>query len=392
MFRKHNLWFLTVTSCLMLMSVGAFADPTPPAGNYNIIGTENYAEGRPIVASKAYVDNRTDLAYHTLDVAKQDNIAAKSGTAKILIQPDTAGGQPGTTTIATSIVTTGANANADDNYIPTVGAVEGLINTATTDSHTHANGTHTEVTTNGAGAKVIDVKAYGDNGEDFTNDTDIIQGNMASWHVANDNKIPTVRAVKAALDAQTSAAVNAYQPKSTGTTNQVGNAGSWKTLTDGTYVTQTTNGNNVTFDIPAAQRTSATSDVVTNGTKLVTSGVLADYHDASKQDKLPYNATAKVIIAPTTDGGAATVRDITNLGTEVNSTDDGLTTGKAVYEYVTNYHDSSKVDVAQGTGYKVLTTGTNGNVTTEYLKVPVTASGEPSASNAPTTVASMWLE
>ena len=47
---------------------------------------------------------------------------------------------------------------------------------------------------------------------------------------------------------------------------------------------------------------------------------------------------------------------------------------------------------AQTTGYQVLTTGTTGTVTTEYLKVPITSSGAPASNNAPTNMAQIWLE
>ena len=263
MFSKRNLLFLTVASCVAMLSSGAFAtDPTPPSGTYNIIGTENYAAGRPIVTSKAYVDSRTDLAYHTLDVNKQNNLAAKNGDAKILLEPNVAGAEPNKKTISTTIVTTGENASSDDNNIPTVGAVESLVTA--------------QATTN----------------------------------------------------------ANTYQPKATADSShyQVGTNGTWKQLADGTYVKPTAVNNDVKLDIDTAMVTSSTSDIVNGTNKLVTSGVLA------------------------------------------------------------NYHDTTKVDVAQGTAYQVLTTGTTGNVTHEYLKVPVTSSGEPTSNNTPTAVASMWLE
>ena len=84
-----------------------------------------------------------------------------------------------------------------------------------------------------------------------------------------------------------------------------------------------------------------------------------------------------------------------------------LGTGIATYDASGTYNagtDAGKIATAaavetrvsktQSTGSQVLTTGTNGTVTTEYISVPVTTSGtgKPTANNAPTGAAAMWIE
>ncbi|MBO4480747.1 MAG: hypothetical protein J5742_03970 [Alphaproteobacteria bacterium] len=74
----------------------------------------------------------------------------------------------------------------------------------------------------------------------------------------------------------------------------------------------------------------ATSDGTT-----VTSKLYVDAKLDLKQDKLPYNATNKVIITPTTDGGAAGTRDITTAGSNItglaNSSASGATNIPTAY-------------------------------------------------------------
>ena len=55
---------------------------------------------------------------------------------------------------------------------------------------------------------------------------------------------------------------------------------------------------------------------------------------------------------------------------------------------------SNRVSTTQSTGYQVLTTGTNGTVTADYISVPVTTSGtgRPTSTNAPTGTAAIWIE
>jgi hypothetical protein len=55
---------------------------------------------------------------------------------------------------------------------------------------------------------------------------------------------------------------------------------------------------------------------------------------------------------------------------------------------------SNRVSTTQSTGYQVLTTGTNGTVTADYISVPVTTSGSgrPTTNNTPTSMAAIWIE
>ena len=69
-----------------------------------------------------------------------------------------------------------------------------------------------------------------------------------------------------------------------------------------------------------------------------------------------------------------------------SSTDSGKIATAAAVE--------TKVSKTQSTGYQVLTTGTTGTVTAEYLAVPVTTSGtgRPAANNTPPGTAAIWIE
>ena len=62
--------------------------------------------------------------------------------------------------------------------------------------------------------------------------------------------------------------------------------------------------------------------------------------------------------------------------------------------FASKAYTDTKVSSTQSTGYQVLTTGTTGTVTADYLQVPVTTSGtgRPTANNAPSSTAAIWIE
>lgn len=104
---------------------------------------------------------------------------------------------------------------------------------------------------------------------------------------------------------------------------------------------------------------------------IVTSKLYVDNQLGLKQDKLPYNATNKVIITPTTDGGAAGTRDITTAGTGItglaNSSATGATnipTAYAVKEAISGATNGMITDVSgkqDKDNTQVYKVGQNGN-------------------------------
>lgn len=320
MFCKRNLWFLTIASCIIMVSGGAFATGEPYTQSYTYkydsadSANGGYSEGRPIVASKAYVDSNDDKLEYEIK-----NKIPYSATTKVVTTPATDGGNATARDIATSI---SVDTSSDNDYIPTVGAVEGLVTA--------------QATTN----------------------------------------------------------ANTYQPKATADSShyQVGTNGTWKQLADGTYVKPTAVGNNVKLDIDSDKIATVGSGISnlassadTDANKIPTAWAV---NEAIKSVSHTH-ANSGTHITTTTDSttGVVTINvsDISSTVSEIDSTDTGLTTGAAVYGYA--------VGKNQEVGKKVLTTGTNGTVTAEYLKVPVTPGGEPTDSmNSSITTASMWLE
>lgn len=341
MFRKRNLWFLTIASCVIMVSGGAFATGEPYTQSYsykyNPADSANggYSEGRPIVASKAYVDSNDDKLEYEIK-----NKIPYSATTKVVTTPATDGGNATARDIATSI---SVDTSSDNDYIPTVGAVEGLVTA--------------QATTN----------------------------------------------------------ANTYQPKATADSShyQVGTNGTWKQLADGTYVKPTAVGDNVKLDIDSDKIattgpaiSSLTSSTDSGADKIptawaVNAAIESKGYEANVQaDWTVTDSTSDAYIAHKPNGTSGNIMTYTgtegvyssmgvDTGIDSASTDSDVATAKAVY----SYHDATKVNVNQEVGKKVLTTGTNGTVTAEYLKVPVTPGGEPTDSmNSSITTASMWLE
>lgn len=341
MFRKRNLWFLTIASCVIMVSGGAFATGEPYTQSYTYkydsadSANGGYSEGRPIVASKAYVDSNDDKLEYEIK-----NKIPYSATTKVVTTPATDGGNATARDIATSI---SVDTSSDNDYIPTVGAVEGLVTA--------------QATTN----------------------------------------------------------ASTYQPKATADSShyQVGTNGTWKQLADGTYVKPTAVGNNVKLDIDSDKIattgpaiSSLTSSTDSGADKIptawaVNAAIESKGYEANVQaDWTVTDSSSDAYIAHKPNGTSGNIMTYTgtegvyssmgvDTGIDSASTDSDVATAKAVY----SYHDATKVNVNQGVGKKVLTTGTNGTVTAEYLKVPVTPGGEPTDSmNSSITTASMWLE
>ena len=156
--------------------------------------------------------------------------------------------------------------------------------------------------------------------------------------------------------------------------------------------------------VPCAALATGANDGTTVTSKL--------YVDNKVNAKIPYNATNKVVITPTTATGVAGTRDITTAGANITSLENANSTGAtniptayAVKEAITTATTGMITDVSgkqtkPSSGVangKVLTyTGTdaNANVSAEYVKVPV-ASGDPNAASNPATptgFASIWVE
>lgn len=345
MFRKRNLWFLTIASCVIMVSGGAFATGEPYTQSYTYkydsadSANGGYSEGRPIVASKAYVDSNDDKLEYEIK-----NKIPYSATTKVVTTPATDGGNATARDIATSI---SVDTSSDNDYIPTVGAVEGLVTAqATTNASTYqpkatADSSHYQVGTNGTWKQLADgtyVKptAVGNNVKlDIDSDKIATTGpaisSLTSSTDSGADKIPTAWAVNAAIESK------GYEA----------NVQADWTVTDSTsdaYIANKPNG--------------------TNGNVMTYTGTAGEYGSLAL-------------------GAAATMGADTSI--DSNSTNSDVATAAAIYNYA--------VAKNQGVGKKVLTTGTNGTVTAEYLKVPVTPGGEPTDSmNSSITTASMWLE
>ena len=121
--------------------------------------------------------------------------------------------------------------------------------------------------------------------------------------------------------------------------------------------------------------------------KTVTSKLYVDSGVATKQNKIAAGTAGNVVTYTGTAGsvGSATVSSAADYtGTTLNNGGD-IANITAV---------ETKVSKTQSTGYQVLTTGTNGTVTADYISVPVTTSGtgRPTSNNAPTGTAAIWIE
>ena len=148
--------------------------------------------------------------------------------------------------------------------------------------------------------------------------------------------------------------------------------------------------------------TTTTSTGTTGQRGIATAPVSNGNGGYSNGDWLPtVNAmmTAIASATPTISGTSNTIANFDSTG--------ALGSGIATYDGSGTYNSSTdagkiataaavetKVSKTQSTGYQVLTTGTTGTVTAEYLAVPVTTSGtgRPAANNAPTGSAAIWIE
>ena len=124
--KVKNIMFFGAAA-VILSAAGAMAD------NYTMIGNgtasnEAYTSGRTIVASKSYSDLRDDQL--KLDINTKQNKIDGDHNGQ-LVTGSNAAGTVSFTEVASSIDATDAS---DNSSIPTVGAVEGLVSSATADS------------------------------------------------------------------------------------------------------------------------------------------------------------------------------------------------------------------------------------------------------------------
>ena len=107
----------------------------------------------------------------------------------------------------------------------------------------------------------------------------------------------------------------------------------------------------------------------------------------TKQDKIIAGTAGNVVTYTGTAGsvGSATVSSAATYSNDTLQNGNDIANITAV---------ETKVSKTQSTGYQVLTTGTNGTVTADYISVPVTTSGtgRPTSTNAPTGTAAIWIE
>ena len=151
-----------------------------------------------------------------------------------------------------------------------------------------------------------------------------------------------------------------------------------------------TSGNVVTYTGTAGSVGSATVSSAANytGTTLNNGADIANITAVeTKQNKIAAGTAGQVVTYTGTAGsvGSATV---SSAATYTNGT---LQNGADIANITAV---ETKVSKTQSTGYQVLTTGTNGTVTAEYISVPITTSGtgRPTSNNAPTGTAAIWIE
>ncbi len=176
--------------------------------------------------------------------------------------------------------------------------------------------------------------------------------------LTNGGWIPTVGAMMTAISNAT--------PNISGTANTIANYDSNGALGSGI----------ATYD------GSGTYNASTDSGKIATAAAVE-----TKQNKIAAGTSGNVLTYTGTAGSVGSLA-ISSAATYSNNT---LTNGSDIANITAI---ETKVSKTQSTGYQVLTTGTSGTVTPDYLQVPVTASGtgRPTSNNAPTSAAAIWIE
>lgn len=180
----------------------------------------------------------------------------------------------------------------------------------------------------------------------------------ANNNLTNDSWLPTMGAVMDAISSAT--------PTISGTQNTIANYDANGALGLGI----------ATYD------GSGTYAPATDAGKIATAAAVE-----TKQDKIIAGTAGNVVTYTGTAGsvGSATVSSAATYTNDTLQNGDDIANIAAV---------ETKVSKTQSSGYQVLTTGTNGTVTADYISVPVTTSGtgRPTSSNAPTGTAAIWIE
>ncbi len=173
---------------------------------------------------------------------------------------------------------------------------------------------------------------------------------------SNGNWLPTVGAMMNAI--------NAHTP--TGTQNTIANYGANGALGSGI----------ATYD------GSGTYAPATDAGKIATAAAVE-----TKQNKIAAGTSGNVVTYTGTAGSVGSVA----VASAPSYTGNTLNNGGSLANITAV---ETKVSKTQSTGYQVLTTGTSGTVTPDYLAVPVTTSGSgrPTNNNTPTSAAAIWIE
>ena len=324
------------------------------------------ATDRKVVASKSYVDTKQNrIAATSNGTDSSPNYVYDSSTnptaAGSVVTTTTTPGTVGERGIATAPTYDSGNNLSNGSWLPTMGAVMTAISSAV------PSGTANNVAMYDSNGDLGDGQPTA-NAATYNNDT-----------LTNGNSIATIAAVEtkqnqiAATSDGTDSSPNYVYDSSTNPTA----AGSVVTTTDSAGVT--------------GQRGIATAPTYDNNDTL------------SNGDWLPTMSAMMTAIAnatPTISGTAGNVAmydsngDLSNgqpVASAATYSSDTLTNGNSIANIAAV---ETKVSKTQPTGYQILTTGTTGTVTAEYLAVPVTTSGtgRPAANNAPTGTAAIWIE